>query len=124
MSLRSMRPRASSTVQVCVDQSDSREGHQVETIIETKMIASDPGKRNLEQIASWRDLHHRSDREISMDIVVTVECEGEHSTIDCSRRESEVAAESPAVFVGMGQSDRYDSDYGQDSHQTDGTGPT
>jgi len=99
-------PGASTAVQVCVDKSHSREGHQVETVIETKMIASDPGKRNLEEIASRRNLHHRSDREISINVVVSVECESEHSIIDGSSRESQVAAESPSVFVSMGQSYR------------------
>jgi hypothetical protein len=37
-------PRASSAVQVRVDQSHSREWNQVEPVIEAKMIASDPAK--------------------------------------------------------------------------------
>ena len=85
-----------------MDQSDSREGHQVDAVIETKVIAGDSGEGDLEEIADRSDLHHRSDREVLIDVVVTIECQGEHCAIDRSGCEAQVASEPPAVFVGLG----------------------
>jgi len=79
---------------------------------------------NLEEVAHRTDLHHRSDREVSIDVVVTTECQVEHRTIDRSGCESQAAPESPAVFVRASVRCTHDGACGQDSQQTGGTGPS
>lgn len=106
-----------------MDQSDSREGYQVDAVIETKVIAADPGEGDLKEIAHRTDLHHRSDREVSIDVVVAIESQGEHCAIDRSGSEAQVAPEPPAVFVGVGSRYRHGGARGQDSQYTSGTGP-
>ena len=104
--------------------SDSHEGHQVDAVVETKVIAADPGEGELEEIAHRTDLHQRSDREVSIDLVVTTEYQGEHRAIDRSGCESQVAPESPTLFVRASVRCTHNGARGQDSQQTGGTGPS
>ena len=89
-----------------------------------EVVAADPGEGDLEEIAHRTDLHQRSDREVSIDLVVTAECQSEHRAIDRSGCESQVAAESPTLFVRASVRCTHDGACGQDSQQTGGTGPS
>ena len=46
-------------------------GTRFDDVVETKVIEADPGEGDLEEIAHRTDLHQRSDREVSIDLVVT-----------------------------------------------------
>src|SRR4029077_12361322 len=107
-----------------MDQSDPCEGHQVDAVIEAKIIAADPGEGDLKEIAHRTDLHHRSDREVSIDVVVTAKCQGEYRAIDRSGCESQAASESPTRFVRVSMRCTHDGSCGQDSQQTGDTGPS
>jgi hypothetical protein len=116
--------RTGPAVEVRVEQADSRERYQVDPIIEAKVIASDGGNGDLEEITHWADLHHRSDRKVPIDEVVGVERQGEHRAVDRSRCEAQIATEPPAVFIGLNYRCGREHTYGQDGQQTGGTGPS
>ncbi len=107
-----------------MEQADSRERYQIDAIIEAKVIAPDAGEGDLEEIAHRTDLHHRSDRKVPIDVVVTAKCQGEHCAIDRSGCEAQVTSKPPAVFVGLNQWCGREGAHGQDSQQTRGTGPS
>lgn len=98
-----------------MEQADSREGHQVDTVIEAKVIAADPSEGELEEITSRGDLHQRSDREISIEKVVSTECQIEYRVIDRSGCESQTASEPPPVVIGVGPGCEYGGASDQDS---------
>ena len=77
-------PRAGTAVEIRVDQTDTREGHQVDAVIETNVVAGDSGEGDLEEIAYRTDQHHRSDGEVPIDVIVEIESERQHGAIDCS----------------------------------------
>lgn len=83
-------------------------------MIETKIIASNPSEGDLKQVAHRADLHHRSEGEISIEIVVATEGQGERRAIDHSSREPQAASESPTWFVCSGVECPYGCARGQD----------
>ena len=124
VSLRSMRPGPVPRSRSAWINPIPMKGTRFDDVVETKVIEADPGEGDLEEIAHRTDLHHRSDREVPIDVVVTAECQGEHRAIDRSGCEAQVASEPPAVFVGLGQRRTHDRARGQDSQETGGTCPS
>ena len=105
-----------------MDQSDPREGHQVDAVIESKVIAADSREGDLEEISCRSDLHQWSDREVSIEKVVTAERQVEYRVIDCSGCESQAAPESPAIFVSVRPGCERGEASDQDGQQTGGAG--
>ena len=90
---------AGSAVQIGMDQADSREGNEVDAIIQPEMVFPDSRKGDLEKIARRADLHHGAEGKVAIGVVVDIESEREDGSIDCAGREPEVRSESPPVFI-------------------------
>jgi len=92
--------RTCSSVEVRVDQSDSRKRNEIYPVIETKMVAAHARQGNLKEIPHRAELHHGTDRKIRIRIVIQVQPQSEHCVIYRSCRQTQVAPETPAVLVG------------------------
>jgi len=65
--------RTCSSVEVCVDQSDSRKRDEIYSIIEPEMVAAHPSEGYLKEVSHRTKLHHRTNGEIRIWIVIQVQ---------------------------------------------------
>lgn len=77
-------------VQIGMDETDSCEGDEVDSVIQPEVVFPDSGKRNLKEIAGRTDLHHGAEGKVPIGIVVDIEPEGEDGSVHRAGRQSKI----------------------------------